>query len=226
MDSVLTFARQVVEKLDLNAHAGVHPRIGVLDVVPFVPLGDATIDDALVLRDRAAQRLSGELEIPCFLYGPQALGGRTLPSIRSTAFGSLKPDLGPSEAHPSAGAVAVGARRPLLAWNIWLTGISPGEAKRLAALVRSEHVRALGLKVGPSVQVSCNLIDPTLTTPLDVLDAVRASLAEPRSFQRCELVGLAPRAVLDLIDEQEWELLDLSEAATIEHAVASLDRVF
>ena len=223
VDSVLSLAGRVVRSLDLTAHTGVHPRIGVLDVVPFVPLGHATIEEAIGLRDLAARRLSEELSIPCFLYGPTPTGDRPLPSIRAQAFRSMEPDFGPNEAHPSAGAVAVGARTPLLAWNIWLSGVPLDETRRLAASVRSADVRTLGLQVGEATQVSCNLLEPTVTTPLDVLERVLRALGGPEALLRCELVGLAPRGVLDEIDPTHWPLLDLSEVKTIEHAAASLE---
>ena len=199
-----------------------HPRIGVLDVVPFVPLGDASLHDAAILRDQAALRLAEEFDLPCFLYGPLNQGDRSLPSIRKSAFAALLPDVGPKAPHPTAGACAVGARSPLVAWNIWLSGTSLAEAKEFAASIRSEHVRALGLRVGESVQVSCNLLAPTIVTPSDLVDRVQSMLRAPEQIERCELVGLVPIAVLDAIDPTRWASLDLREEKTIERAVQSL----
>lgn len=201
-----------VERLDLTSHAGVHPRIGVVDVVPFVPLGSATLDDAVARRDATAEWIAGELGIPVFLYGPE----RTLPDIRRHAFTGLEPDLGPDRPHPTAGAVAVGARGPLLAWNLWLTEPDLDAARQIAASVRGPGVRALGLRVGEEVQVSMNLTDPTTVGPAEVYDRVAASVA----IARAELVGLAPRAVLDAVDRRRWEELDLSIDTTIEHRLA------
>jgi glutamate formiminotransferase / 5-formyltetrahydrofolate cyclo-ligase len=206
-------ARIAVDRLDLRTHTGAHPRIGVLDVVPFVPLGSSTIDDAVAARDAFASWAGEALALPCFLYGPE----RSLPSVRRGAFSELSPDTGPPQPHPTAGACAVGARMPLVAFNIWLRGADVDEARKLAAALRSEHVRALGLAVGDHVQVSMNLISPVEVGPAGVFDAVAATGA---SIARAELVGLVPRAVLDATPRERWGELDLDEARTIEARLA------
>ena len=197
-----------VQRLDLRTHTGVHPRIGVVDVVPFVPLAGSTYDDALRTRDAMSSWIANELQIPVFLYGPE----RTLPDIRRGAFTVLQPDLGPSEPHPTAGAVAVGARELMLAWNLWLSEPDLDLAKSIASSIRAPGVRALGLQVGDEVQVSMNLIDPLTVGPAEVYDRVTA-LA---TIERAELVGLAPQSVLDAVNENRWEQLNLSVATTIE----------
>ena len=106
--------REAVRRLDLRDHAGVHPRLGVVDVVPFVPLAGSALADAVTARDAFAAWVVAELGVPCFLYGPE----RTLPEIRRRAWVELAPDVGPDEAHPSGGAICVGARRPLVAYNV------------------------------------------------------------------------------------------------------------
>jgi glutamate formiminotransferase len=202
-----------VERLDLREHRGAHPRIGVVDVVPFVPYGDGTtMADAIEARDRFAAWVATELGVPCFLYGPE----RTLPEVRRDAFGALTPDTGPDHPHPSAGAIAVGARPVLVAYNLWLVEPDLARARRIASELRSPAVRALGLAVGDQVQVSCNLIAPDRVGPADVYDRVagRAPIA------RAELVGLAPRAVLDAIDPDRWPELDLAPERTIEARAA------
>lgn len=200
--------RHAVQRLDLRTHTGVHPRIGVVDVVPFVPLADSTYDDALRTRDAMSSWIANELQIPVFLYGPE----RTLPDIRRGAFTVLQPDLGPHQPHPTAGAVAVGARELMLAWNLWLSEPDLDLAKSIASSIRGPGVRALGLQVGDEVQVSMNLVDPLTVGPAEVYDRV-ASLA---GIARAELVGLAPQSVLDAVDEKRWEQLNLSVATTIE----------
>ena len=200
--------RAAVERLDLSSHVGVHPRIGVVDVVPFVPLADATLDEAIAARDATARWMGEELHIPVFLYGPE----RTLPELRRDAFATLAPDLGPDEPHPTAGAVAVGAREPLLAWNLWLAEPDLARAREIATSIRGPGLRALGLAVGDAVQVSMNLTDPTTVGPAEVYDRV-AALAP---IDRAELVGLAPRAVLDAVERRRWAQLDLAEETTIE----------
>jgi glutamate formiminotransferase len=216
---VESLARSTVERLDLGAHDGVHPRFGVVDVLPFVPLGSATMAQAVSLRDQTARWLADELAVPSFLYGPMPDGTtRTLPDVRRSAFVTLSPDLGPSAPHPTAGATAVGARDVLVAWNIWLAGVDLDEARLLAAQVRGPGVRTLGLEVDGAVQVSCNLVDPVQHTPAEVLDAVSGSLGPEGSVLRCELVGLAPAAVVEAVPEGRMAELGLSWEATIEAA--------
>ncbi|MEI7623170.1 MAG: glutamate formiminotransferase [Actinomycetes bacterium] len=200
--------RAAVQRLDLRSHSGVHPRIGVVDVVPFVPLTPSTFEDAVISRDATAWWIAAELQIPVFLYGEE----RTLPDIRRGAFTTLAPDLGPTEPHPTAGAVAVGARNLMLAWNLWLAEPNLEQAKAIAASIRGPSVRALGLQVGEQVQVSMNLIDPLMVGPATIYDRVAAVAA----IDHAELVGLAPQAVLDSVDANRWEQLDLSPETTIE----------
>lgn len=206
-------AAAAVLALDLRRHQGAHPRFGVVDVVPFVPLGSSSLDDAVKARDRFARWLAEELAVPCFLYGPE----RSLPDVRRHAFDSLPPDIGPATPHPTAGACAVGARPVLVAYNLWLADRDLELARRIAASVRGPAVRALGLQVGPHVQVSTNLIAPDRVGPDAVFDAV----AEHAPIERAELVGLAPRAVLETIDPARWDELDLSPERTIEARAAA-----
>lgn len=204
-------AREAVARIDLRAHAGAHPRLGVVDVVPFVALGDAEGDGedrAVAARDRFARWAGDELALPCFLYGAE----RPLPEVRRRAFVDLAPDTGPPSAHPTAGAAAVGARPVLVAYNLWLAEAGAEEARRIARSLRSEHVRALGLDVGGVAQVSCNLIAPSVVGPDAVYDAVAARAA----VARAELVGLVPGAVLATVPRHRWAELDLGPSRTIE----------
>ena len=197
-----------VLQLDLRTHDGVHPRIGVVDVVPFVPLGGATMPDAIAARDRFAAWVGTELGVPCFLYGPE----RTLPEIRRHAWQDLEPDHGPTTPHPTAGAIAVGARPILVAYNVWLEQPDLDLARSIARELRAPDVRTLGLQVGDEVQVSMNLIAPASTGPSDVYDAVAARAR----IARAELVGLLPEEVLRSIDPARWSDLDLAPSRTIE----------
>ncbi len=216
-EAARALARAAVAALDLRAHTGVHPRFGVVDVVPFVPLDGVTraagMAAAVAARDRFAAWAGDELALPCFLYGPE----RSLPELRRNAFGSLAPDTGPSAPHPTAGACAVGARPLLVAYNIWLDSHDLAVAERLAAAVRSPAVRALGFPFQGSVQVSMNLVDPLVVGPATAYDAVRARAAEEHiTIRRAELVGLVPDAVLAAIPESRWPELDLGADRTIE----------
>lgn len=205
-------AEEAVRLIDVRAHAGAHPRIGAVDVVPFAPLGDTPFDEAIAARDRFARWAGEALALPCFLYGPE----RTLPDIRRAAFSSLGPDTGPAAPHPTAGACAVGARPVLVAYNLWLADSDLASAREIARGLRGPAVRALGLQVGRSVQVSLNLVDPMVVGPAAAHDmvAARARIA------RAELVGLVPEAVLRAVPQARWAQLDLDAERTIEARLA------
>jgi glutamate formiminotransferase / 5-formyltetrahydrofolate cyclo-ligase len=141
-----------------------------------------------------------------------------LPDVRRHAWHDLAPGTGPPEPHATAGAVAVGVRPPLVAYNLWLRRPDLARARRLAAQLRGPAVRALGLAVGPHVQVSMNLIDPLTVGPAEVYDRI----AGEADIERAELVGLVPAAVLEGIDERRWERLDLAPGRTIEGRAAEL----
>jgi glutamate formiminotransferase len=227
--SVQALARTAVDSLDLRRHTGAHPRFGVLDVVPFVALDDdgrafegggsrRALSGAMAARDDFAEFMGGELSVPCLLYGPLADGSeRTLPEVRRNAFGALAPDRGPSAPHPSAGAVAVGARGVLVAYNLWLSGPDVAIARAVAAAVRGPYVRALGLDLGGAVQVSCNLVAPFTLGPAELYDTVAAELADRDGrIERAELVGLIPEDVLLGIPATRWDALGLSKDDTLE----------
>ena len=200
--------RTALEMLSLENHEGVHPRVGVVDVVPFVPLFDSTMDDAMRARDAFATWVADELEIPVFLYGPE----RSLPDIRRHGWKTLVPDVGPRSPHARGGAVCVGARPPLVAWNMWLRGINIEQTRTIATAVRTNEIRTLGLQVGEFTQVSCNLIAPDEYGPDRAYDTVAAHVP----IERCELVGLIPQSSLKKISPDRWEALDVDETKTIE----------
>lgn len=206
--AVRALARRTVELVDITGHRGAHPRIGALDVVPFAPLEGDSLAEAIAERDSFAAWAASELCLPSFCYGPE----RSLPDIRRRAFRQLAPDFGPRLAHPTAGAVAVGARKPLVAYNLWLAPGSLPVARHLAASLRCAEVRTLALEVGGRVQVSCNLVSPGEVGPAQVYDAVAAQAR----VARAELVGLLPAAVLATVPQERWQVLGLNEQATIE----------
>lgn len=208
-DAPRAVAAEAVGRLDLRRHLGVHPRIGVIDVVPFVALEDSSLEDAMAARGRFAEWIANELGVPAFFYGA---GRLSLPEIRRGAFITLHPDFGPGLAHPTAGAVAVGAREILVAYNIWLAERDVELARSIASQLRGPSVRALALEVGNAVQVSMNLIEPLAVSPQSVYEFV----ASKAPVARAELVGLLPKGVLDLIDPALWEILDLGPDRTIE----------
>ncbi len=201
-------ARVAVDRLDLRRHQGAHPRFGVVDVVPFVPLAGSTMADAETARDRFAAWIAAELGVPAVTYGRH----RSLPDVRRRAFRDLMPDAGPGSPHPTAGAVAVGARGVLVAWNLWLAEPDLARAREVAARVRGPGLRALGLQAGEQVQVSMNLIEPHVVGPAEAWDRVAALVP----VAGAELVGLVPAAVLDRTDPGRWAQLDLDHDRTIE----------
>lgn len=228
-------ATRAVGVLDLAVHDGAHPRIGVVDVVPWVSLAGWPVSDgppapAVAARDAFARWAADEVGVPCFTYGPgtgdpradgavagpggrpPGGGGRTLPDIRRRAWRDLSPDTGGPRPHPRAGAMAVGARPVLVAYNLWLTDDDLARARAIAREIRTPQVRTLGLAVGGAVQVSCNLIDPWRVGPGAAFDAV----ARRGDVARAELVGLVPSAVLAAEPSGRWAELDLSPATTIE----------
>ncbi|MSO60170.1 MAG: hypothetical protein EXQ63_07580 [Ilumatobacteraceae bacterium] len=209
-------ARAAVSKINLPDHTGVHPRLGVVDVVPFVPLAESTMADALRARNEFAAWAVDTLHVPCFFYGPE----RSLPYVRKHAFGSLMPDVGTSTPHPTAGAICVGARPILVAYNIWLAHTTLTQAHAIVALVRSDSVRALALQAGQFTQISMNLIDINVTGPADVYNFV----ASHATIERAELVGLATAQTLAPIARTDWSQLDLGVEKTIEWRIATRAR--
>lgn len=238
-----SLARAVVEEVDLTCQHGAHPRIGALDVVPFVALAAGAAEEdpprgaelphwrlvdaddlsvAAEARDGFAGWAGRALALPGFLYGPLGERSRPLPEIRRQAFAALAPDTGPPRPHPTAGAVAVGARPLLVAYNLWVSGADAALARTVAAALRGPSVRALGLELSRGVQVSCNLVEPLRFGPAQLFDAA-ARLLEPHGagIGATELVGLAPAAILAATPRHRWAELGLDPAATIE---ARLDR--
>ena len=207
-DAPRLLASRAMQLMNINDHSGVHPRLGIIDVVPFVPLFDAQWSDAVRARNDFAEWAAEELHVPCFLYGDE----RTLPDIRRTAWRQLVPDTGPTHPHSTAGAMCVGVRQPLIAYNIWLEGVDLATTKKIATAVRTESIRTLGLQVGEFTQVSINLVNPGTSNPADAFDAVRQHVL----VHHCELVGLLPEGVLRSIPTGRWEELDLAEDRTIE----------
>ncbi len=228
-DALLAGARAAVEHIDLAVHDGLHPHVGAVDVVPVVHLDEAArgaaCAEALVVADRLAQ----ELGLPVFLYGLLG-GGRTRAQLRRGGRGALAermrageliPDFGPPAPHPTAGAVLVAARPPLVAFNLELAPPAGLEdARRIAALVREggaeglQGVRAIGLQLahrGGVAQVSTNVEDHRAVPLAALLDAV----ARHAPVARAELVGLAPRAAFD-----GWpDAVPVAGRATIEDAL-------
>jgi glutamate formiminotransferase len=209
-----------VAEIDMENHAGEHPRIGAVDVVPFIPLGTTKMSDCVELARAFGSRVAERFAVPVYLYGEAATTStrQRLADVRRGQYEGLKaqigepgrePDFGPSKLHPSAGAVAVGARPFLIAYNINLTSEDVELAKRIARRIRESsgglpRVQANGFSIRElgRAQVSMNLLD-FKTTPLWLVwEAVKAEAAEDAvDLAESELIGLAPlAALLDVAD--------------------------
>ena len=204
-----------IERIDMNAHEGQHPRIGAVDVIPFVPLGETTMDECIELAGAFGKRIADRFDLPVFLYAKAATRPDrvVLADIRRPQFEGLRdqiglpdqgPDFGPAMLHPTAGAVAVGARPFLIAYNINLETSDVDLAKRIAKLVRESsgglpRVQALGLFLDDLgvAQVSMNLLDHSVTPIWKVWEAVgEAAAPEGVQLRESELIGLCPLAAL------------------------------
>lgn len=212
-------ARAAAELIDLTKHRGEHPRMGALDVLPFIPIQGASMQDCIEIANRVGERIAKRLKIPVYLYESAARRPerRQLEKVRKGQFEGLReaitkddtryPDFGPRAVHPTAGAVAVGARMPLIAFNVNLRSSDLDAAKAIAKKIRASnggmpHLKALGfdLKDKGMVQVSMNLTDYTVTPISKVFDEVRKE-AEARGIDVAggEIIGLIPLdAVCDI----------------------------
>ena len=211
--SALAGAATAVELIDMTMHSGGHPRMGAADVIPFVPLSGISMEEVVDLARAFAAELADTLDIPVYLYDRAATSPEraSLAEVRKGEFEGLReavargerlPDFGPHEIG-RAGATAVGARKPLVAFNVYLTG-TEDDAKEIARSVRESSgglpaVRAIGFAVPErgAVTVSMNLVDIDVTSPRVAFDAVR-ELATERGMEvrSSEIVGLVPRAAL------------------------------
>jgi glutamate formiminotransferase len=249
--SVLTFAgpsaavmqamedavEEAILRIDMNAHQGQHPRIGAVDVIPFVPLGETTIDECVALARSFGSRIATRFDLPVYLYAKAATRPDrvSLADIRRPQFEGLKglievpdrePDYGPARLHPTAGAVAVGARPFLIAYNINLDSADIDIARRIARLVRESsgglpRVQALGLYLEDlgCAQVSMNLLDHSVTPMWKVWEQVGdAARAEGVAVRESELIGLCPLAALTEVADHIAVSEELAPEARISEA--------
>lgn len=211
--AALAFAAEVLGVLDMRRHRGAHPRVGALDVLPFVPLGATTMAETVELARRVGRALAARHDVPVYFYGFAATREtrRRLPQLRVGGYEGLAdrlatpvgaPDAGPARFDPRSGAVLVGAREILVAFNAWLDSDDVEAARAIAHAIRESSgglpaVQAIGVPL-PSqgiAQVSMNLLDYRRTSIPVVWDRVRDEAARRGiAVQRGELVGLAPRA--------------------------------
>jgi glutamate formiminotransferase len=212
-------ARAAVELIDLTKHKGEHPRMGALDVLPFVPISGVTLDDCVEVANKTAARIARNLKVPIYMYEAAAKkpARSNLENVRKGQFEGLReailtddsryPDYGPRMLHPTAGATAIGARMPLIAFNVNLKSKDLKIAKDIAKKIRASNgglpkLKALGFDLPAKgvVQVSMNLTDYTVTPISKVFETVKKE-AEERGveIEESEVIGLIPLdAVCDL----------------------------
>jgi glutamate formiminotransferase len=229
VDALLAGVRVAVERIDLRRHEGVHPRVGAVDVVPFVPVhvGDRARAEAAAVR--FARLVAAELELPVFLYAPPERGpafyrrGGTEGLQQRLDSGELTCDFGPPRLHESAGAVIAGARPPLIAFNVNLRGTLEA-AREIAAVVRERGgglpgVRALGLELRRAgiVQVSMNIEDWEASPPHEIVARI-AREAEARGAEvvGSELVGLMPAGAVAAAAGSPLRLAGLDASRVLE----------
>jgi glutamate formiminotransferase len=212
---------QAAQTINLDEHQGEHPRLGAADVVPFVPLSGSDMDECIELARALGKRVGETLGIPVYLYERAALrpGRVNLEDVRRGEYEALKetlgkdsdrdPDFGPKKLGP-AGATIIGARAPLIAYNIFLSTDDVAVARKIARKVRHSsgglpNVKAIGLLVDGRAQVSMNLTDFTVTPISQVQEMIRSEAEEHNtSIHHAELVGLIPQAAV--VDAVRWYL--------------------
>jgi glutamate formiminotransferase/formiminotetrahydrofolate cyclodeaminase len=237
-DAAFAGIREAHNRIDLTSHSGEHPRMGATDVVPFIPLEGATMEDCIALARQLGERVARELEIPVYLYERAATrpDRENLADVRRGEFEGIReeigstpqrtPDFGPNKVHPTAGAVAIGARPFLVAYNIYLGSASNMPvAKEVAKALRGSsgglrYVKAMGFEVDGQAQVSMNLVD-TEKTPLHrVFDMVKMEAeAHGVSPTWSEIVGLVPERVLYAAAARHIQLRDFSTDLVLERKV-------
>jgi len=238
-EAVLRLVERAVELIDLRGHRGEHPRMGAVDVIPFVPIKGATMAECVELSRRVGERIWSMFKIPVYLYEESATRPerRDLANIRKGEFEGFAekilepdwaPDFGERRVHPTAGAVAVGARPPLIAYNVNLGTEDLRIAKRIAEAVRHSsgglrYVKALGLALEERgiVQVSMNMTDYEKTPLFRVFELIK------REAQRygvpvvgSEIVGLVPQRALNMVAEFYLQLEGFGEDRILENRIA------
>lgn len=227
---------KATELIKMEKHQGEHPRIGAVDVVPFIPVANVSMAESVELARKLGKRVGEELKIPVYLYEAAATRSDrvNLANVRKGDYEGLKkeiatnperkPDFGPSQMHPTAGAMVVGARKFLIAYNVNLDTNNLEIAKEIAKLIREKDggfpaVKALGFAIKDKgfVQVSINLCDFEQTNVDKVFRKIKEE-AEKRGVRvlGSEIYGMVPRAALKGIDLKELQLIDFKKDQILE----------
>lgn len=229
---------KAVELIDLNQHTGEHPRLGAADVIPFIPIKNMTMEEAVALAKAVGEEAAKRYGLPVYLYEEAASAPhrQNLADVRKGGFEGLvekmqrpdwQPDFGPNHPHPTAGASIIGARRFLVAYNINLNTTDLDIAKAIARTIRFSsggfpYCKALGLRLDSLglVQVSINLTNIEKTTLHQVFDMVKEEAARYGvSVANSELIGLMPLQALVDTTAHYLQLTDFSAERVLEHAI-------
>ncbi len=241
VEASLRAVASAAKLIDICCHVGQHPRLGATDVLPFVPLRGVTMDECVRLAHEAGERIAKELSIPVYFYGYAALRPDrvNLEDVRRGAFELLReeiavkpdraPDVGPLQVHQAAGAIAVGARPFLIAFNVNLRTADLAIARRVARAVRARDgglpsVKALGFELASRglVQVSMNLLNYNVTSLQQVYEAVKREAAKfETEIAGTEIVGLVPRAAFDNDSEYAQRLENSSKERILESRLSA-----
>jgi len=241
VDAAIAAAKKAAELIDLNKHTGEHPRMGSTDVIPFVPISGVTMDECVGLARICGERMSSELEIPVYLYEKAATRPEreNLAAVRKGQFEGIRddiannearrPDFGEPRVHPTAGITAVGARPPLIAYNVNLGTSDIEIANRIARAVRHQsgglrYVKALGfeLKDRGIVQVSMNMVNYEGTPLFRAFEMIKREAERYGvSIVGSEIVGLVPQRALNSVADFYLQLEKFSEEQILEHRLAA-----
>jgi glutamate formiminotransferase len=241
-EAALRAVGKAAELIDLTQHSGAHPRIGATDVLPFVPIAGCTMDECVTLARRVGQQIWERYQIPVYFYEAAATrpGRRDLENIRKGQFEGLReaalqdpdrsPDIGEPRLHRSAGAVAVSARKPLIAYNIVLNTPDVSIATKIARTIRFSsgglrYVKAIGidLKSRGLAQVSINLTDFEQTSLHVVFEMVkREAQRYGCSIENSEIIGLIPRKAIEAAAQYYLQLENFSSATVLEDRIEAV----
>ena len=241
VDAALAGAKKAVELIDLNTHVGEHPRMGATDVIPFIPIAGVAMEDCVTLARECGERMWREIGVPVYLYERAATHAEreNLASVRKGQFEGIRdeiaanparlPDYGEPRVHPTAGITAVGARPPLIAYNINLGTSDIAIANRIARAVRHQtgglrYVKALGfeLKDRGIAQVSMNMVNYEGTPLFRAFDMVRREAERYGvAVVGSEIVGLVPQRALNAAADYYLQLEKFSDDQILEHRLAA-----
>jgi glutamate formiminotransferase / 5-formyltetrahydrofolate cyclo-ligase len=235
VDGALAVAEEALSRIDMRCHQGIHPRLGAVDVVPFIPFGEASMAEAVEAAHRFGHEFAKKTGVPVYFYGEAALSvsRRQLPDVRRGGYEGLEaklkdldwyPDAGEPVFHGRWGATAVGARIPLVAFNVNLDSTDLTLAREIACAIRESSggfpaVKAIGLFLASKnrVQVSMNLTDYRQTSLRTVYDFIRKQVrSRGVDILHSELIGLLPREAMHDVTPEYLKLIDFSEARIIE----------